>query len=434
MIKRNQITTFLLLLLLLPFVTEAKPETSAKTTPDTKVKTSPRSEGQPGRFNILVSGNTRTKTSYIKNIVHECIKDHNLMGLTDAAAKTIKECVINSRHFSKAEVSIKDNQIQVNVTERWSLIPLPFVMSGREGETRFGLSVFESNLFGYGKTLAIGGAYSKYHTSYFASYYDPSIFFTDWNFGVNIARSNKEILLFEKEEEIDGLDETTETFRLSLGYKIMPKLTCAARYFYTDKEFNEFDSYSVPDDYHANSVGFNVRFNDSNFRFYFQEGIVAQLGFVEHMSKDDGIDQSYSVYSRMSWQKNLFCDHALQIRILGGYLEEANRQNALRIGRRNGFRGIQENGAWVEGYVAVAIDYQIPLWRTSFGTLTVAPFVDAGYLWQAVDEIGDDGYISSGLGCYYYLKRVAVPGIGIQLGSNSEYQDIFFQFSIGFLM
>lgn len=433
MISRLQLITSLFLFFL-PLTAKALPSKKPETIPNTKASALSPSQTkiQPDQYNIVVSGNTRTKTSYIKKIIDECIEDSDIKEFTGTDTETLKECILNSRHFSDAEVSFKDEQLSVKVTERWTLIPIPFVRSGRKGETRFGGAVFESNFLGYGKTIGVGGAYSKYHTNYYALFFDPSIFFTNWNLRLRAAKRDEEIVLFKREEEIDGLDESTQSINFSLGYKILPRLNCSALYINTTKKFSDFNNYLEPENYQVNSAGVNIRWNNSVFRFYFQEGLIVHLGFVNHFSGQDDIDKSFTISSRLSWQKKTFYDHALQIRIAAEHLEEANRRHALRVGRRNGFRGIPEEGAWVEGYLATAVDYQIPLWISSYGTLTAAPFLDIGYLRQAVDNIEDDSYVSSGLGLYYYLKRIAIPGIGIHVGHNNKYQDVFVEFAIGF--
>jgi len=41
-------------------------------------------------------------------------------------------------------------------------------------------------------------------------------------------------------------------------------------------------------------------------------------------------------------------------------------------------------------------------------------------------------YHSYGIGSYFFLKKIAIPGIGLVIGTNTEYQDSFFKFTIGF--
>src|SRR5690606_20478624 len=119
--------------------------------------------------NLLIRGNTRTKTSYIEGLYSSCKEMEQ-----DDDLELMEKCLLNSRLFSKVELNRNRDITIVEVEERWTLIPIPYARSDR-GENKVGLFLLERNLFGRGKMMVFGGAIGERSQSLFLMYRDPEI-------------------------------------------------------------------------------------------------------------------------------------------------------------------------------------------------------------------------------------------------------------------
>ena len=68
--------------------------------------------------------------------------------------------------------------------------------------------------------------------------------------------------------------------------------------------------------------------------------------------------------------------------------------------------------------------------KTGQGTFTVAPFVDYGDYKPFVEGSGSN-YAAYGIGAYYFVNLINLPGIGLVLGRNEQFMDNFVTFQIG---
>lgn len=385
-------------------------------------------------WDMRISGNTKTRSSYIRSLTEKCLEYQGVQKLEDVDPARLQECLINSRLFSGVKVEIKEKQLKINVKDRWSIIPIPFVSGSKGQDTKYGIYLQESNLCGYGKKLGVGGTYSASESSYWFIYNDRSLFLTDWTLGGAFGQSRNQLYHYDGEDEIDGMDESKRFFSLSWGYRFLPNLDASLQYQAIDREYKECEDYQTPQDYQSHDVGLRFRWDDSNFRFYFQEGAVVNVTFMRQISRSDDVDITNAVTMnlKIGWQKEIIDNQVLQIRFNAGRLYGGDRREALRMGGSVGFRGIQDQGAWTEKHLTGSIDYQIPLHMTSTGTWTVAPFVDVGTLELMESEEDQVNYCSYGIETFYFLKKITIPGLGLALGHNNKYQDFFFRFTVGF--
>ncbi|MBN1850079.1 MAG: BamA/TamA family outer membrane protein [Deltaproteobacteria bacterium] len=396
----------------------------------------PLSLGVTRDWKMEITGNTKTQIRYIRSLVEKCILDQAADVVQDVDLKRLQECLINSRLFSEVDVELDDGILRVHVKDRWSIIPIPFVSSGKDQDTTAGFHVYESNLLGYGKTLGIGSTYSESGASYSVMYHDRSLFWSDWSVGLAFSRSQDQIYHYMGEDKMDGMDESVRYYSLSGGYRFHPKFQASLRYRNLDRDYEVFEGYQRPEDYRSDYLELRFRWDDSNYRFYFQEGMSANLTMARQIgrSDDDENRETKTVEMDFGWQRPIIHDHIFQFRVQAGRIYHEDRRETLRVGGRSGFRGIQGQGAWTKQHIAGSLDYQIPLHRSSKGTWTVAPFVDAGRLILITSQDDQVDYYACGVGTYYFLQRIALPGLGLAMGHNSKYQDFFFQFTIGFSM
>ncbi len=381
---------------------------------------------------ISVSGNERTESNFIFRLTETCIEDQGAQGLENVDPDQLKERIINSKLFSEVEISNDASELLVVVKERWSLIPIPIINSESGKETTFGLFVMERNFLGIGKTVALGGTTSSENGMMFIMYEDPAVLSTNWKIKFNLGTSKNQIFLYDGEDEIDGINSNTTFFNGALGYLFMPGVSASVLLNRSINQYKQLETYLRPDDFAASSLGIELIWDKSMFRFYYQEGFSNRVKLVQQVERSDEADFSTHFQLMVNWQSRTVSNQAIQLGFVYAATENADVRTALRIGSQTGTRGILDKGVWAEAYAAFSIDYQFPLMIGSNGTWTVAPFMDNGSIRLVTSGNEIINYTAYGLGTYYFLKEVAIPGIGLIIGKNDNYQQQFYKITIGF--
>jgi outer membrane protein assembly factor BamA len=381
-------------------------------------------------FAVNISGNTRTKSYYIERIVSDCFEILDIEAKDVAlATDSIRQCVLNSRLFSEVDVKFDEGALKVDVKDKWTLIPIPIVSAGSGNSKSTGLFMLESNLLGMGLNLAVGGTSSNRGTSYFGFLTDRSLFFTPWNYSLAVTKSDQEVLLKDKDLIMDGFLEDTLSYKGSLGYRF-GQLNISAIVSLRLSQYQEYPGFAKPDDNRAEAVGLSLNYDNRNYQLYFSEGLGLSINYQADIQRSDGEAHSKQLTGIVNWQKAVFTDQVVQLGLSHGSREGGTRANAFRIGGSNGFRGIELTTEWADHYDAGSFDYQIPLHSFDSGTLTFAPFLDIGRIYEAGEPTASN-YRSTGLGIYYYLKAIALPGVGFQAGYNDKFQGKFFSAFFG---
>jgi len=151
------------------------------------------------------------------------------------------------------------------------------------------------------------------------------------------------------------------------------------------------------------------------------------------VDRSDRAARFFSATGRVEWDKAVFSGHALQLGLRGAYQSRTTLGDVPSYGLGKGYRGIQPGGLWTGRIVAASADYQVPLARWRHGTVTVAPFVDYG-IYDSFFPANGGNYMAYGIGTYYFLNFINLPGLGLTAGINEKFMGPFvsFQFGMGF--
>lgn len=375
---------------------------------------------------LVISGNERTQNIYIKRLMEQCFHVHG----RDASDAVLSQCLMNSNLFSEAVVKRDEGKFNIVVKDKWTLIPIPAFSAGSGDTKSAGIFLFESNFLGIGMNLGLGAITSNKGDTYFGMLGDPSLFFTNWNYNLMLSKKSQEVVLKDDDKEVFGFQEEMMSYKVNLGYKYLrwnfSVFGSSSRY-----EYSDFDGYSFPKDNNVPRAGAAITYDDRNNRLYFSEGLSLNLKFEKDLDRTDKERLASQITFDANWQRALFSDQVLQLAYSQAVIEGGTYADAFRVGGK-GFRGIEPSTEWAERYYVGSIDYQIPLISFDSGTLTTAPFLDVGKLYQRYDDGEAVDFVSSGIGIYYYLKKIALPGVGFIVGYNEKYQGQFFSVTVGF--
>jgi hemolysin activation/secretion protein len=245
------------------------------------------------------------------------------------------------------------------------------------------------------------------------------------------SRSSAEIDAYLGENIVDGFDRKETALFLSSGYRITPALELSLSLGYGERSYEQLDSFATPGDYHATSIGARVSYHDADYKLFYNDGVSGSISWLGQVYRSDGEEKLLQLTAAVQQDIVMFRTHALQLG-LHGTLQSDNgvRGDLAMFGRGRGYRGIEPNGLWTRRIVALAADYQIPVARTGHGTFTIAPFVDYGRYSPVFADTGNS-YTACGIGAYYFMNLVNLPGIGLVFGRNDRFMGNFVTFQIG---
>lgn len=382
-----------------------------------------------GEITVTITGAKRTRPRYIESLIEKCLEKGAYKKWEDVSAEALGQCLTNSRIFSKVDVRINKPEITADISERWTLIPIPFFYASDEKRAG-GIFLYETNFLGYGKTAGIGGSVSTEGNTFSLMFSDPSVNFTNYTLAVMAYKNQTELNAYTGDDIIDGHKKRELGASLTQGYRVSPALSLSAKLNYAGRKYSQVESYAVPDDYTAVSAGISASYNNADYKLFYNDGFSGNISWISQVHRSGGDNKINQTTARFEWDMPLFRSNALQTGVRGALQSLGASGDVLTYGRGKGFRGIQPGGLWTRKIIAFSVDYQIPVLKTGHGTFTVAPFADYGMYKPFLPDTGSS-YASYGVGAYYFINLLNLPGVGVLAGYNEEFMGAFADLQIG---
>lgn len=376
---------------------------------------------------IQFEGVERSDAGFLDGVVDRCRRS----GMLDEPA-AVESCVYDTKLFSRVEVTDGPDALIVSVDERWTLIPLPVVRSS-DGEIEGGVFLLETNLFGMGKLLVAGGLFGTRGSQIRVIARDPAIAYSDWTATLRFARQTTALRLEDGGAVLDAFEELAYRVEPTIGYQLTPWFELNASAAFVWRSYDGLDGYAAPTSLDDVSLGLGASLKQTRFRLYFDEGLrLAASGLRQVYRSDDTDDRAWLLTLAGSYQHQAWADHAVQLSVKAGAHIGGDARTAPRLGGGPGLRGVPVETGWSRRHAAVGLDYQVPVWRPSFGTLTVAPFVDGALIdLEARDAPRRLWQVAAGAGTYVFLSDVAFPGLGVVAGYEFASQSVFATVALG---
>lgn len=324
---------------------------------------------------------------------------------------------MNLQLFSRVDVGHSTNNgrhiVEVDVDERWTLIPIPLAIATGDGY-RVGGFFFESNLFGRNKNLAVGGFYSPQGSSLFSVYQDPGIAGSRWLVEARLFGFVGPRERYESDVLSDEFDDRFLDTRLLLGYALGDSSVSNSLNVYFGATHTFGRSEIGRDTVFGPAM--LLRHNGQDFQIFANRGFRAELflaatpvGFASERETRRG-ELTANFGEVFSW------GHSLSLTLNGRYRRGDSRLDLDVFGGRPGSRGFRLSGLWGQRALFGTAEYAIPVYDYG-GTWALAPFADLGAVaWE--DERTQ--YVNPGLGFRFFLKDVALPALGIDVVYNAR--------------
>jgi outer membrane protein assembly factor BamA len=376
-------------------------------------------------------GLSRTKPDHLRSLVEECLEDQGRATLDAIDRPELEQCLMNSELFAEVGVTVGEDLL-VTVRERWTLIPLPYFRSQADS-TSFGFFLFETNLLGRGKRLGLGATFGSLGNSYLLFLRDPSIAQSDWTAMLYYRQETGDVFRYAGEEKVDGYRQKERVFAVAPGYRFTHRLEGQWFLSYTDRSYEQAESFeTVPEDYRFWSTGLGLELDTTDFKFYFREGHEAKLRIMGQFGRSSG-DPVSKYEFEWDWHRSFIGRNVAKLRLDSMGVDSDAVVDSFQLGGFHSLRGVQEKGLWAQYLTGAVLDYHIPFRSGRFGTWAAGPFFSyAIYKPAGTEEAEWQDTISYGLGLFFYLKKIAFPGVGVIAGRNEEFSGNFVSVQVGF--
>jgi outer membrane protein assembly factor BamA len=379
---------------------------------------------------IEVEGNERTARDVVVRALGVRPGDR----VDDARLPELRQRVLNLRLFQEVEVAKRPAGagpvLAVGVKERWTLIPIPIV-GASSGAAQVGLALLETNLGGRHKLLGLSAIYSSRGQSGFLLYRDSAVLGTPLLLAAEVVAENK-----LRERAADGFD-VAQAWRdrrvdasVRPGLLLAPRLALRAGPFAALRESRAEDGSPAPPRAGTEvGVAADLELEGQDYRDWFNAGPLVQAT-LRRALPGLGSARSFTLSTaRAAWSVPVAGDHAASATVAAFLSAGDPLLDAFALGGRPGTRGFLTEGLWAERAASATLDYQMPVWRPGWGTMTAIGFVDAGVSRWAGDTTR---WLNPGAGVRLYVRNVALPALGLDFAWSGAGGRVATSFFLGF--
>lgn len=322
--------------------------------------------------------------------------------------------------------------IEIHVVEKWTIIPIPLFTSNGN-RLSAGLFLLETNFLGFGTTVFTGGSISTAGNSAILGFIDPALFGTDAR--LNLFFSCKKLIYETGDMHGDIFNEYRSESRLAridAGWSFPRGINLYLSGCYRENIIDSGyrDAYNAPES--AKAIPLGVLFNvDRLYHYeYLCYGFKLDSGWYHGFNTGGGKGYSYGQYTAQ-YSLKLFSYHRLMFHSSGSY---GGRPEIFgeRISGKTGSMTLPADIISSDRFINGSAIYEYPLMRFSWGAVTVLAFWEEGI--SGGSNISPAHYHGPGCGTLLYLKKIALPAMGFNLGHNLKTGGTEFSFYVGMSM
>ena len=348
----------------------------------------------------------------------------------------IREWLYRLGIFTSVDVALTEQadgvEIIFRVDEKWTLYPIPIVWYS-PGTQIAGLILVEANLFGYNKGVAIGGTYSNRGWYALAGYNDPNIAFTDlWGslhafLGSGLVENDAPDGSIEQSFDMSRFD-----FEYALGWTFWDRLSPVWGGALRVARLGDIHvpGAEPPSDATVAVQGLKLIYSDRRYLELYDDGLrlsaEVQHGFPLTTDTRPYNDAIFDA----KWAGPAPPDGFVDVRshAFVGSMPAAFEE---RLGGVEGSRTLPGVGlVAADRYASLSVVYQAPFVELPLGTATGGVFGEVGR--YARNDERPVTYGGPGVELRFYLKRVAIPAVGVDAGYEVGSKKVRFTLAVGY--
>jgi len=304
--------------------------------------------------------------------------------------------------------------LRVTVEEKWSIFPLPVLFAG-SGEITMGLFFIDTNAFGMRDMAVLGGALGSYGWSGFTMYnHSPK--------GKGAPGFNGIFMYGRQEKEnTDRYEKTNREyttdrllFSLGINYEFLELLTSSFNISFTDIILNENDDFYNAPENGAMFIGFrpglSLRRSDWDGFLLSQKAISVNYSYNLVFTGSS----FHQVEYRVNFEQPLIPGFRLTGRSAGVW--KSITDPLFEDGPQKAQVNILPGSYSSMNYLGASAGLEKYIYRNNWGTLSIHGSWQSVFSGLELSDFEFDHGPSGGI--LFYLRRVALPAIGINLAYN----------------
>ncbi len=354
--------------------------------------------------------------------------------LSTLALEEIEQRYLKTGLFSEVELALDQREeavfLVVTLQEKRTFIPVPLVYASSSTQM-FGLFVIEANLFSTGATLVTGGfgspdkQFAMFLVNYQIDKESPG-----FTFFSNLTRG-EETTDFVEGSSYRSWKSLDSRVSADAAFPLSPKFgVTAGTEARISRLYDVSQSFAAPPDSLWISPVVGVYWSDKTRRLFYDSGLSASLDF-RHGFPVEGESQWNSARANLAAGIKLPKETAFQI-LAAGEFSDRPPSAETELTRLQLLQGITlRSDKWIAG--RASIDY--PFAQTSWGIFTAGAFYESGFASQGLEGEKEGGFFHGpGAAFTIFLRKVAVPAVGISAGWNAAASRLAFSAAVGMQM
>lgn len=314
--------------------------------------------------------------------------------------------------------------VRITVEEKWTLLALPFFLTSGP-DTRGGLFLVESNLFGLNQQLAGAAIIGTTGSNGFIGYVNPNVANSGVRIGLSVVHANNVITTTlpngtpVRQYRAQRLGATA-----NFSYRFANQVSAGigGQLFSVDSEAMQgsLDPLGLHTVYH--------QILDLGYRRERSDGVLSYGTSISSRLTLSTLAAARSLRLSMEYAVRPWLDHRLRL-VTDGRVARVPVELEQSLPGRDGFRSLPADSITAAEYAGGAFIWDIPLVRARWGAAVLTTFVEGGIYngrnvpWQR--------YWGPGGGLRLYLRQVAIPAVGLDVAYNVETGRATLSFSIG---
>jgi len=391
-----------------------------------------RAHADPKITSIRIDGLRRTHPAVVQQWI-ECEVGQPLSGCDLPA---IHRRIFRLGIFRTLDIELHEQpsgvEIVFRIEEKWTLYPVP-ILWYTPGTWVAGLMLVEGNLLGYNKGAALGGVYSNRGWYAIGGYVDPNIAFTNaWGTVHGFLGST----LLENDAPDGTIVQSFDVRRFDVEYalgwtfwdRLSPAWTGGVR-------IARVGDVHVPGEPAATNAtvllqGLNLIYSDRRYRSQFDEGLRLSAEVLHGFPLDRETPSYNTAIFDAKWARHGPLDGFIDVRarVFLGAMPVVFEE---RLGGLDGSRTLPGTALFAaDRYASLNVAYQVPFLSLGPGTASGVAFGEVGR-YSRNEEPGVT-YGGPGVGLRLYLKSVAMPAVGVDVGYELGSRRVAFSLVVGY--
>ncbi len=370
---------------------------------------------------ITIEGLKRTKESVIRSNIPFEIGDM----ISPQDSEIITEQLERTDLFAQVAVNLipqpsgQDAELSVYLEEKWTLIPVPYFASDGE-KFRGGLFLIESNLLGYQKFLLTALYGSTDGLRGLLVFSDPATLNRPWSYTVTGGFGRASYVM--QTDPANTVRSYTADYRnigVGIGYTYK-NFTAEGTIGYQTWEFDSVSPALFPDLSSYLEPELTLSYENTYLHDVLPIGIESDAN-----ARTLIMENGWEISGSFSWSTLLGEQVRLRLLTSGG-IGDMPLFAETAIDAQDGYRTLPFKASSADQWLSAAAACDIPVLKTSWSVITISPYFEIGRYGNELIALRP--FYGPGIGSRVYLRKIAIPAMGVDVAYNLH--DAFWSFSI----